>query len=477
MLIKHIYDEDLAQASYFIGCQAKGEAIVVDPRRDIDEYLNLATENGMTITAVTETHIHADYLSGTRELASRTGATMYVSDEGGPDWTYGEAFDGAVRMRDGHEITLGNITVKAVHTPGHTPEHLSFLITDGAQADAPGFMLTGDFVFVGDLGRPDLLDEAAGGIDTRFQGAKDLFASLRDRFLTLPDYVQVLPAHGAGSACGKALGAVPTSTVGYERAFSWWAPYLAANDEQGFIDELLSGQPDAHAYFARMKAQNKLGPAVMGEPLVLEEYSADQLNAALQADEIVFIDTRHNSLVHEGTLPGSLNVPGVAKAASYGAWVYDPEREQRPIVLLAGSAEEASELRDHFVRVGIDNVTGYITSLDGLDLVTPKLVKPEELGTFEHTLLLDVRNKTEFAAGHLPEAVNISGGRVLWALDQLPNNGTIVTYCQSDVRSSIAASVLRSQGYDVVELEGSYPGWVAVSGNTPVTEPDLIEAA
>lgn len=477
MLIKHIYDEDLAQASYFIGCQAKGEAIVVDPRRDIDEYLNLATENGMTITAVTETHIHADYLSGTRELASRTGATMYVSDEGGPDWTYGEAFDGAVRMRDGHEITLGNIIVKAVHTPGHTPEHLSFLITDGAQADAPGFMLTGDFVFVGDLGRPDLLDEAAGGIDTRFQGAKDLFASLRDRFLTLPDYVQVLPAHGAGSACGKALGAVPTSTVGYERAFSWWAPYLAANDEQGFIDELLSGQPDAHAYFARMKAQNKLGPAVMGEPLVLVEYSVDQLNVAQQADEIVFIDTRHNSLVHEGTVPGSLNVPGAAKAASYGAWVYDPEREQRPIVLLAGSAEEASELRDHFVRVGIDNVTGYITSLDGLDLVTPKLVKPEELGTFEHTLLLDVRNKTEFAAGHLPEAVNISGGRVLWALDQLPNNGTIVTYCQSGVRNSIAASVLRSQGYDVVELEGSYLGWVAVSGNTPVTEPDLIEAA
>lgn len=476
MLIKHIYDEDLAQASYFIGCQAKGEAIVVDPRRDIDEYLNLASEHGMTITAVTETHIHADYLSGTRELASRTGATMYVSHEGGPDWTYGEAFDGAVRMRDGHEITLGNIIVKAVHTPGHTPEHLSFLITDGAQADAPGFMLTGDFVFVGDLGRPDLLDEAAGGIDTRFQGAKDLFASLRDRFLTLPDYVQVLPAHGAGSACGKALGAVPTSTVGYERGFSWWAPYLAADDEQGFIDELLSGQPDAHAYFARMKTQNKLGPTVMGEPLVLVEYSVDQLNAALQDDEIVFIDTRHNSLVHDGTVPGSLNVPGAAKAASYGAWVYDPEREQRPIVLLAGSTDEASELRDHFMRVGIDNVTGYITSLDGLDLVTPKLVKPEELGTFEHTLLLDVRNKTEFAEGHLPEAVNISGGRVLWALDQLPNSGTIVTYCQSGVRNSIAASVLRSQGYDVVELEGSYLGWVAVSGNTPVAEPDLIEA-
>jgi hydroxyacylglutathione hydrolase len=174
MLLERIYDEDLAQASYFIGCQAKGEAIVIDPRRDIDVYLDLAEKNGMRIVAVTETHIHADYLSGTRELAARTGARMHVSDEGGPDWTYGPDFDSAVRMKHGHRIRLGNITVEASHTPGHTPEHLSFLITDGAQASEPGFMLTGDFVFVGDLGRPDLLDEAAGFVDTRFRGARDL---------------------------------------------------------------------------------------------------------------------------------------------------------------------------------------------------------------------------------------------------------------------------------------------------------------
>ncbi|WP_417510358.1 MBL fold metallo-hydrolase [Microbacterium sp.] len=468
MLLEHIYDEDLAQASYLIGCQAKGEAIVVDPRRDVDVYLQLAEKHGMTITAVTETHIHADYLSGTRELAARTGATMYVSDEGGPDWTYGSAFDDAVRMYDGYEIILGNITVKAVHTPGHTPEHLSFLITDGAQADAPGFMLTGDFVFVGDVGRPDLLDEAAGGIDTRFEGARDLFASLRDRFLTLPDYVQVLPAHGAGSACGKALGAIPTSTVGYERAFSWWTPYLAASDEQGFIDELLSGQPDAHAYFARMKMQNKAGPAVMGEQPALVEYSAEQLTAALGSDAVVFIDTRHNSAVHEGTVARSLNIAGVAKAASYGAWAYDPETEHRPVVLLARDAEEAAAYRNHLVRVGLDTVTGFVTSLDGIDLVTPALVAPEDLEGFEHAVLLDVRNKTEYAQGHLPGAVQLSGGRALWALDRLPERGRIVTYCQSGVRNSVVASALRRHGYDVVELDGSYLGWNAIPGNTPV---------
>lgn len=470
MLLERIYDEDLAQASYFIGCQAKGEAIVVDPRRDIEVYLNLAVKHNMHIVAVTETHIHADYLSGTRELARATGGQMYVSDEGGPDWTYGGDFDGAVRMKHGHQIRLGNITVEAVHTPGHTPEHMSFLVTDGAQADEPGFILTGDFVFVGDLGRPDLLDEAAGFVDTRFGGAKDLFASLRDHFLTLPDYVQVHPAHGSGSACGKALGAIPASTVGYERNFSWWAKYLQNDDEQGFVDELLSGQPDAHAYFGRMKLQNKVGPAILGDPAELIEYTATELAAALADDNVIFIDTRHNSAVHNGTVKRSLNIPGVAKAASYGAWVYNPDAEDRPLVLFASSREEAEQFNDHLVRVGIDTVRGYITSLDGLELAKPKLVSPDQLDGFDRVMLLDVRNKTEFAEGHIPGAEQLSGGRALWNLDQLPEPeaGTIVTYCQSGVRNSVTASALRREGYDVAELEGSYLAWIAQPGNTPV---------
>jgi len=467
MLLERIYDTDLAQASYFIGCQAQGEAIVVDPRRDLDVYLDIAAKNGMTITAVTETHIHADYLSGTRELAARTGATILVSDEGGPDWTYGAAFDGAVRMKDKHTITLGNITLQAIHTPGHTPEHLSFLVTDGAQADAPGFMLSGDFVFVGDLGRPDLLDEAAGGIDTRFGGAKDIFASLRDRFLTLPDYVQVLPAHGAGSACGKALGAIPTTTVGYERAFAWWSHYLDDNDEQGFIDELLNGQPDAHAYFARMKIQNRQGPQVMGAATGLREYTTAEVASVLDDDSAILIDTRHNSEVHLGTVARSLNVPGPEKAASYGAWVYNPETETRPIILLAATIAEAEELRDHLVRVGIDSVTGFVSTLDSLDLVTPMLVSPTELDSVDRGLLLDVRNRTEFAEGHIPGAKQLSGGRMMWALDQLPREGTIVTYCQTGVRNSVAASALRREGYNVAELDGSYLGWVAMPGAVP----------
>ena len=284
--------------------------------------------------------------------------------------------------------------------------------------------------------------------------------------------MQVLPAHGSGSACGKALGAIAVTTVGYERNFSWWGKYLKNNDEQGFVDELLNGQPDAHAYFARMKLQNKVGPAVIGNVQELVEFTSADLQQALADDRAIFVDTRSNQQVHEGTVARSLNIPGVAKAASYGAWVVDPDLEQRPLVLLAESREQAEEMRDHLVRVGIDTTHGFITTLEGLDLVTPKLVQPEQLDGFDRVMLLDVRNRTEYAHGHVPGAVQLSGGRVMWYLDQLPEPGagTIVTYCQSGVRNSVAASALRRAGYDIAELDGSYAGWASRAGNVPVLE-------
>jgi hydroxyacylglutathione hydrolase len=457
MLLERIYDEDLAQASYLIGCQANGTAMVIDGRRDIAVYRHLARKHGMKIVAVTETHIHADYLSGTRELAAATGATIYVSGEGGPEWQYG--FDG-VRLFDGATITLGNITVTAVHTPGHTPEHLSFLVTDGAFTDQPGYLFTGDFVFSGDLGRPDLLDEAAGGTDTRFAAARQLFASLRDKFLPLPDYVQVHPAHGAGSACGKAIGAIPSSTVGYERHYAWWSRYLAGNDEQGFVTELLAGQPDAHAYFGRMKRENREGPALLGERLPLVELHAADVAAGLSADRVTFIDSRSSRHVHQGTVLRALNIPAKAMA-SYGAWVVNPETDSNPLVLLAKDREQAQDMRDHLVRVGIDNVTGYVTGVDGLPTVTPALIQPADLAGLNADTVLDVRNRTEHAAGHIPGSRQLSGGRIMWHLDELPAGGSIVAYCQTGTRSSVAASALRRAGYDVVELDGSYAGWHA----------------
>lgn len=467
MLLEHIYDPDLAQGSYFIGCQADNTAIVVDPRRDIQVYLDLAAQHGMKITAVTETHIHADYLSGTRELAAVTGAQMYVSDEGGPDWTYGEAFDDAVRMKHGHKITLGNITLEAVHTPGHTPEHMVFLVTDGAQAAEPGFMLSGDFVFVGDLGRPDLLDAAAGGVDTRFAGARDLFASLRDHFLTLPDYVQVLPGHGAGSACGKALGAVPTTTVGYERAFSWWAPYLERDDLDGFIAELLSSQPDAHAYFGRMKVQNRQGPTILGELPKLVEYTPAQLKPLLDQDAKILVDTRHHTERYVTAVDGALSIPDASKAATHIAWAYNPDDEHRDLVIYAPDADAAAGYRDQFIRVGVDALTGYVTTLDGLLAEGVPVMTLDELAHQQPEVLVDMRNASEYDDGYIPGAQQLAASRVIWERDQLPKDTPIVAYCASGRRAAVGASALRRYGYNVIELDGNFGTWAARPEHIP----------
>lgn len=459
MLLERIYDHDLAQASYFIGCQRTSEAIVIDPRRDIQVYQDLAKFYGMSIVAVTETHIHADYLSGTRELAHATGAEIYVSGEGGDDWQYG--FE-AQRLYDQNVLEIGRLTLRAVHTPGHTPEHLSFLLTDGAFADAPGYLFTGDFVFAGDVGRPDLLDEVAGGKDTRFQGASDIFRSLRQTLLALPDHLQIYPAHGAGSACGKSLGSVPSSTIGYERRHAWWAKYLEADDEHGFTTELLEGQPDAHAYFARMKADNRRGPAILGERGSLPLLRAEDVARGLQEHSLVLADTRDRQQLRQGTVYGALHIPRSPSPAVHAAWSFDPVADTRKVVVLAEDQRQARQLWDHLVRVGIDQVVGYIQDLEGLPRYLPEMVRPEELENLDHQLLLDVRSKSEYAQGTIPGARQLGAEKVLWHQELLPREGRIVSFCQSGLRSSVAASALRSAGFDVVELEGSYDGWSQV---------------
>src|SRR5690606_44763 len=217
MYFQHIYDKSLAQASYFIGCQKAGVAAVIDAKRDVDTYLDIAKANNMKITHILETHIHADFLAGSRELAALTGAELYLSAEGGEGWTYEFPHHG---LKDGDEIKLGNLIFKVLHTPGHTPESISFLLTDTPASMEPVMIFTGDFVFVGDVGRPDLLEKAAGIMGTKEEGAEQMYQSL-EKFQKLPDFVQVWSAHGAGSACGKALGSVPSSTVGYEKVRNW----------------------------------------------------------------------------------------------------------------------------------------------------------------------------------------------------------------------------------------------------------------
>ena len=263
MLLKYFYDQKLAHASYLVGCQRTKEAVIVDPGRDVDQYIEMANYEGVKITAVAETHIHADYVSGARELADRIGAKLYVSDEGPAEWKYLflDGYDHQL-VREGDHFMIGNIKFDVLHTPGHTPESVSFMLTDqGGGANEPMGIFTGDFVFVGSIGRPDLLEEAAGLTGTAEPGARDLFKSA-ERFKTLPDYLQVWPAHGAGSACGKGLGAIPSSTVGYEKLFN---PALQFADEDSFVKYILADQPEAPKYFAVMKRVNKEGPKVLGD--------------------------------------------------------------------------------------------------------------------------------------------------------------------------------------------------------------------
>ncbi len=455
MYFNRIYDEGLAQASYMVGCQQEGTAVVVDPRRDVQVYLELAAQNDLRIVAITETHIHADYLSGARELAAQTGAALYLSDEGGEGWRYGFPHELLHQgLRDGTEIELGKVTLRALHTPGHTPEHLSFLVSDGARTNEPVMLLSGDFVFVGDLGRPDLLDEAADGNETRFAGAEQLFRSLRDVFLGLPEHVQVWPGHGSGSACGKALGAVPSTTVGYERLFAWWSPYVAAGDAAGFSQELLSGQPDVPSYFARMKRQNRDGPARVPTH-ALTELRATDLEGKL------LLDTRSREAYQQGSLPNALSLSVGKTFETWAGWLLDPQLETRPLVLLARNEAEAQGLRERLWRVGIDDVAGYVTSLGALPLHEHPPLSPHEFDALEDKFVLDVRTKAEHAGGHIPGATLIHAGRLPGQLSTLPKDTPIVVHCQSGMRSVGAASLLRVHGFkNAYELAGGYPEWL-----------------
>ncbi|WP_225983537.1 MBL fold metallo-hydrolase [Deinococcus wulumuqiensis] len=320
MFFERFYDTDLAQASYMVGCQKTGECLVIDPVRDIQKYLDKAAEQKLRVTHVTETHIHADYLSGSRELAAATGRSSRFPTKATPT---GNTASGAKSCATATPSWWATSRWRRGIPRPHARKPV--LSGDGyPRGNVPVMYFTGDFVFVGDIGRPDLLDEAAGGQDTRFVGARQMFASLRDQFLTLPDGVQVWPAHGSGSACGKALGAVPSTTVGHERALAWWSAYVQKGDEQGFTAELLSGQPDAPLYYGRMKEQNKSGPAVLGEVAPLPEFSAAEVGAKLAAGTVL-IDTRAKER-HQAAAPRhSVNIPAGNTFETWSGWLLRPE--------------------------------------------------------------------------------------------------------------------------------------------------------
>ena len=465
MIVSRFYEPAIAQTSYLIGCAATGEAIVIDPNRDIGRYLAAAAREGVAITHVTETHIHADFLSGARELAARTGAKLYLSDEGDQDWKYQFASEGTL-IRHGDRITVGNVIIEVVATPGHTPEHLTFLVTDGAAANRPIAAATGDFVFVGDVGRPDLLERAANMKGTMEKGARVLWSSLQMFKAHQEDWLQIWPGHGAGSACGKGISAVPYSTVGYERRFNW---AFNVKTEDDFVAAVLAGQPEPPKYFATMKHLNKLGPRVLGgfhAPPRLDDHGLPDL-LALHA---VVVDTRPAGEYAAEHLPGTLNIPLNNSFVTWAGWLLPVLR--RPVLHRRGPVRRTHHGTGTAAGVDRARPRGWRVRGEGRGAPgrTRRSCRNRAAGltvddmaghlAAHDAVIVDVRNATEWAGGHLPSAIHIPLGYLSDRLDEVPSDRPVVVHCMGGGRSAIAASLLQRAGRtNVSNMVGGFQAW------------------
>jgi hydroxyacylglutathione hydrolase len=464
MILKRFYEESLAQASFLVGCARTGEAVVIDANRDVEQYIDAAAREGLRITAVTETHIHADYVSGSRELADRTGARLYLSDEGDADWKYAFAHQPNVTLvRDGDAIRIGNVRLDVVRTPGHTPEHIAFLLTDQAASSEPVGIFTGDFVFAGDVGRPDLLERAAHLAGTMEKGARTLFRSLQP-FRQLPDRLLIWPGHGAGSACGKSLGGVPVTTLGYEKLVNWG---LRIDNEERFVTEVLAGQPEPPRYFKEMKRINRAGPKALGGFGPVPRLAGLRLGEALERDGTV-IDIRSIDETAAGTVRGTLAIP---LSRSFSTWAGSLVSYDRPIYLLAADADSVVTAVRDLALIGLDDVRGWFGpdavqewraggAVDATPQVSP-LDAAERLGRGE-AVVLDVRGQQEYAAGHVPHARHIPLGSLPERARELPPV-PVVVHCATGARAAIAASVLRRAGMtEVATMAGGFRAYEAV---------------
>ncbi len=454
MQFERIYDETLAQAGYIIANENK-EAVVIDPKRDIDTYLEFAKKHDLTIKYVMETHIHADYLSGAPELARAARAELLLSAEGGPRWHYTFAHQ---PLKHQQKINLGNVQIEVLHTPGHTPESLTFLIRNTKEAAAPLKAVTGDFIFVGDVGRPDLLEKAAGQQGSQFTGAHQLFESLK-KFTKLPRETEIWPGHGAGSFCGKSLGTIPHSTLAQEMATS--PAFQLLNDEDAFTRFILDGQPEPPKYFAVMKQWNKsMRPLVIRIPKI-NELSATEVRQAVESNVLV-IDARKKEEVEKGFIPGSLHIEGGKSFSTFVGSLIDYSNQ----LILVGNKNQIDDLQRKLLRIGIDNIYGYIPDLNGYNgLKTSDIITAEEVQKYAKqpdVQLIDVRTASEYQDGHIEGFKNIPLNSLEKQTAKIQRNAPVIIHCQSGVRAAMAYSILVKLGYtNILNYSGSINDWTA----------------
>lgn len=457
MYFERFYDEDLAQASYLVACSETGKALIVDPRRDYQVYLDRARQKGLQIVAVAETHIHADFLSGGRELVQALGATLMVSAEGGEEWQYSGL--GALehrRLQDGEHFSIGEVHVEAVHTPGHTPEHLSYAVFEPPVRE-PALILTGDFLFVGTPGRPDLLDTTGHGKDTSRVSAISLYQSLKRFRARFSSDIVIWPGHGAGSACGKSLGELPSTTLGYELRQRPWAAFLNADDQSGFVEHILDGQPDTPSYFGRMKIWNREGFPVRSVLRRAPRLTRSYVPTALR-DGAQLLDLRSMRRFSRTHLVGSLLAPMDQHLAKRAAAILpDP----MALILITDEAVDVDVATDILVRIGQEEVIGFLPfeeveqnlETEGLRRYGPDPAR--HLYDEKSVVFLDVRSSEEYENRVLERARHLPITAITEHLDDLPDDQHLITYCSSGARAAVAASFLKARGFRQVSyVEG-----------------------
>jgi len=450
MYFKQFYLGCLAQASYMIG--SKGEAAVVDPRRDVDEYLDEARARGLEIKHVIETHLHADFVSGHHELAERTGAKIYFGAKANAEFDH-------VPVKEGDEIRMGDVTLRFLETPGHTPESLSVLVVDRAVSEVPKAVLTGDTLFIGDVGRPDLLGAKMSAQDL----AGMLYDSLHGKLLALPDAVEVYPAHGAGSLCGRNISSETSSTIGQQRQFNY---ALKPMPREEFVKMMTTDLPEAPAYFARDVAINRGGARPLEElsdPKPLSPAEVDEL----QKSGAVLLDTRPAAQYGAGHVPGSLNI---GLSGQFASWAGALIRPETPIVLVTEEKEQVREAQMRLARVGLENVAGYLDGgilewdRAGRPLATMEQIAVEELEARIRegrvARVVDVRRPGEWQAGHIPDATHVPLNTLADQAETLPGDQPLAVICAGGYRSSIATSILEQKGFTkVTNVVGGMAAW------------------
>lgn len=452
LIFERIQTEGIAQLSYLVGDDTAGVAAVFDPRPDVDCYLQLALEKQVAITHIFETHIHVDFVSGARELRARAqSAKIYLSHEGGA--RYGFEHEGIV---DGDVFEFGSALIAARHTPGHSPEHMAFLLSEKDHADAPWGVLTGDSLFVNSAGRPDLL-----GRSREQELAEQLFHTLHDFYLKLGDGVIIHPAHGQGSPCGEDIGDRLSSTIGYERQFN---AFLQVEGVKSFTRHALADASPIPTYYPLMKKLNTKGPLVLGNLPPVRGLPAKFFLDATQDNSNILIDTRMMLAFGGGHIKGALNIGGLPLLSIWAGWLLDPNQS---ILLVLESDEALETIVRYFVRTGYTKFAGYLVggmkawNNAGLPLESVGQMTVDEVkATGEKLQILDVRAPSEWKDGHIPNARHVFLGALREQLGTLDKGQPTAVYCDSGYRASIATSILQQQGFgSVCNIPGSWQAW------------------